>query len=229
MLSLSRPAWLDPRNPIAVREARRKPQKLPTFFRKLTEPWPMLGYATALHGFFFLLGLMGYNRINAVIPGLILPFLTPFGTPISAGILHTILYWAMLIGLCNYTTYFVASDIETGTWRLLRLTPASGKEILLAKLAAVGRVWSKVLIMLVMTRIVASLLIPFAIIFQRQNDFPTLFPPNLISAVIFIMQPIVDAMLVCSISVLCSLLIRNSVWANVGAYAFGVVFVGGLG
>ena len=189
----------------------------------------MLGYATALHGFFFILGLVGYNRINALFPSLILPFLTPFGTPISAGILHTILYWLMLIGMCNYITFFVAGDIESGMWKLLRLTPYTNKEILLAKVAAAWHVWWKVLVMLVVTRVIAALLIPIAIFMQRQNDVRFLIAPNALGAIVFIAQPIVDAMMVSSISVLCALLFRSNTWANVGAYGLSAVAVGGLG
>src|SRR5215467_3081238 len=219
MLGLRRPAWLDPRNPIAAREGGRKPQRLPTFIRKLADPWPMLGYATALHGFFFILGLIGYSRINIIFPGLILPFLTPFGTPISAGFLHTILYWLMMIGLCNYTTYYIARDVESGMWQLLRLTPYTEGEILLAKAAAVWRVWSKVLTMLLLTRVVASLLIPVALFMQRQSEIRYIIAPNVVGATVFIVQPLVDALLVTSLSILCALLFRGSTWANIGAYA----------
>ena len=117
---LRRFPWLDPNHPIAVREARRNTQELPRIIQKLTEPWTLLGYAAMLHGVFFLLSLLGYSRINNVFPNLMLPFLTPFGTPVAVGILHSLMYWAMLIGICNYTTYFVTTDLESGMWPLLR-------------------------------------------------------------------------------------------------------------
>src|SRR5438270_919283 len=122
--------WLDPYHPIAVREGRRNHPELPRFIRKLTDPWTMLGYAAMLHGIFFILSLIGYSRINRAFPNMMLPFLTPFGTPVAAGMLHSVLYWAMLIGICNYMTYFVTSEITSHMWPVLRTTPYTTREIL---------------------------------------------------------------------------------------------------
>src|SRR5438552_17103013 len=102
-LLIGRFHWLNPSHPIAVREANLTRLPLPPLIRKLTDPWTMLGYAALLHGIFFVLSLVSYSRLNKLFPNMMLPFLTPFGTPVAAAILHSILYWAMLIGICNYT------------------------------------------------------------------------------------------------------------------------------
>ncbi len=228
-LLIERFRWLDPGHPIAVREAKRTRQPLPPFIRKLTDPWTMLGYAALLHGIFFVVSLVSYSRLNKLFPNMMLPFLTPFGTPVSAAILHSILYWAMLIGICNYTTYLVGVDIEGGTWRLLRTTPYSTGELLLVKMAAVGRVWGRVLRMLIFSRILALLLIPISAMMQRTNDNYSQVGLDMVGGLVFIVQPLVDAGLVACLSVLAGVLIRGTSWAKIGAYALSALTLGTLG
>ena len=219
--------WLDVSHPVARREIGRNRQELPKLIRKLTDPWTMLGYAAMLHGIFFALSLISYNQINRAFPNLALPFLTPFGTPVAAGLLHSVLYWAMLIGVVNFTSYFVGSDMETGMWPLLRTTPYTSGEILAVKMLVVGRVWTRVLRTLFLTRVVALLVIPINAMSQRASEIYTPTSLSLIGATVFVLQPFVDLFLVASISTLAALLIRGLMWARVGAYA-GIALVYGV-
>jgi hypothetical protein len=219
--------WLDTSHPVARREIGRNRQELPKFIRKLTDPWTMLGYAAMLHGIFFAIALLSYNQISRAFPNLALPFLTPFGTPIAAALLHSILYWAMLIGVVNFTSYFVASDVETGMWPLLRTTPYTSGEILAVKMLVVGRVWARVLRTLLLTRLVALLVIPINAISQRPSENYIPLSLSLVGGTVFVLQPLVDLFLVASISTLAALLIRGLMWARVGAYA-GIALVYGV-
>src|SRR5512142_296985 len=194
--------WLDPAHPIARREHRRNRQELPRFVRRLTDGWTLLGYAAMLHGIFFAVALLSYTHINQLFPNIMLPFMTPFGTPIAAAFLHSILYWAMLIGVTNFTSYFVASDIDAQMWPLLRTTPYSSGEILLAKLTVVGRIWGRVLRTLVITRILALLLIPLSMLSRQGTETYTVVSLNVVGGVVFVLQPLVDAFLVASLSAL---------------------------
>src|SRR3954466_2254758 len=117
--------WLRSDHPLVMRESRRINHNLPTFLRKLTDPWTMLGYAALIHGAFFALSLIGFQRLIFGMSNLFLPFLTPFGTPIVAAFVHSVLCWALMIGLANHTTYLIASDVSTGSWDMLRLAPYS--------------------------------------------------------------------------------------------------------
>ncbi len=217
-LLMQRFHWLDPAHPIAVREAKRNRKPLPTFIRKLTDPWTMLGYAAMLHGIFFVISLLSYSRLNKAFPNMMLPFLTPFGTPVAAAILHSILYWAMLIGICNYVTYHIASDIEAGYWRLLLMTPYTTSEILLAKMMSIGRIWARVLRILVITRVLALILIPISAMVQRSTDNYTDIGLDLVGGLLFIAQPLVDAFLAACLSVLAAFVTRGLVWNKLGAY-----------
>src|SRR5689334_21389998 len=155
--------WLRADHPLVVRDSRRVNRELPKFLRKLTDPWTMLGYAALVHGAFFALSLIGFQRLIFGMSDLFLPFLTPFGTPLVAAFLHSILYWALMIGLANYSTLLIASDVSTQTWDVLRLTPYSGGTILGAKLVASVRVWGRVIRALLITRLIAVLILPAAI------------------------------------------------------------------
>jgi hypothetical protein len=221
--------WLNPRHPIAVRESRRIRQTLPKLIRKLSDPWTMLGYAALLHGSFFIFSLLGYSRLNSTFPNLILPFLTPFGTPIAAMILHSALYWMMQIGICNYTTHVIASDMEGGTWRLLRTTPYLTQDILLAKVMTVVRVWAKVLRILVIVRLVILAFSFMAIASQVPGENATRVALDPVNSVIFVVQPLVDAFLAASLSVLAGVLIPNSSWSKAAAYSMVALVSGGLG
>ncbi len=220
--------WLSPRHPIAVRDSRRVQQTLPLLIRKLSDPWTMLGYAALLHGAFFIFSLLGYSRLNSAFPSLILPFLTPFGTPIAAMILHSILYWIMLIGICNYTTHVVASDIEGGTWRLLRTTPFLTGDILLAKIMTVARVWARVLRVLVLTRLLVLAIAMIIVATQQGSDRYPRVTFDVVNGVIFVIQPLVEAFLAASLSVLSGLLLSNSTWSKAAAYALVASVSGAL-
>jgi hypothetical protein len=183
---LKRFAWLDVNHPIALREARRTHPPLPTFVRKLSDPWTMLGYAAMLHGGLFVVSLLSYGSLNRAFPNMMLPFLTPFGTPLAAAMLQSILYWAMLIGVCHYTTSLIANDVETNAWPLLRMTSHSTRE-----------------------------------------DKPSVGLDSVGTAV-FVVQPVVDALLIASLSALSALLARGMMWAKATAYGLITLIYGGL-
>jgi len=225
---LKRFAWLDVNHPIALREARRTHPPLPTFVRKLSDPWTMLGYAAMLHGGLFVVSLLSYGSLNRAFPNMMLPFLTPFGTPLAAAMLQSILYWAMLIGVCHYTTSLIASDVDTNAWPLLRMTSHSTREILLTDLAIVGRIWFKVLRMLVLVRIVALVIIPMSVMVQRAGEDKTTVGLDTIGTVVFVAQPVVDALLIASLSALSALLTRGLMWAKATAYGLITLVYGGL-
>lgn len=221
--------WLSLKHPFTARELRRVNHDLPAFFRKLTDFWTTLGYAALIHGAFFILALITYGHFLPALPIILMPFLTPFGTPIGMGILHSILYWAMMIGICNQVTHLIARDVASGTWAVLRSTPHPGTAILGAKLFVVASVWSKVLRTLVVTRGVALVLIPAAIYLQRQSsETHPAMAFDFISAIVFLLQPYVDAFMVAGLSAVCALLIANATWAKVGAYGLIASVYGAL-
>lgn len=220
--------WLSARHPIAARESRRVRQTLPMLIRKLSDPWTMLGYAALLHGAFFVFSLLGYSKLNATFPNLILPFLTPFGTPIAAMILHSMLYWMMLIGICNYTTHVISSDIEGGTWRLLRTTPYLTRDILLAKMMTVARIWGKVFRILLLTRLMVLAVALTAIASQSTAEGAPRVILDPVNCLIFVIQPLVDAFLASALSVLAGILIPNSSWSKAAAYSMVALVSGGL-
>jgi hypothetical protein len=221
-------SWLDPAHPIAAREAKFNPVPLPKFILKLTDFWALLGYAALLHGLLFLISLLSYSRISRAFPNMMLPFLTPFGTPVSAGMIHSLLYWAMIIGICNYTVYFVARDVEMGAWTTLRMTPYRTHEILLAKLVSVARIWWRVLRVLLITRLLALALIPVSTVIQRSTDTYTGLGLDLLGALIFLAQPLVDGFLAASLSLVSAFTIRGMMWSKMGAYAMYGVISGAL-
>jgi hypothetical protein len=194
----------------------------------------MLGYAALIHGILFMVSLLGFQRLFPGLPTVMLPFLTPFGTPVAAAILHSILYWAMLIGISNYTTLLIGRDLETRTWDILRLTPYVSSDILKVKLTTILRRWSGVLRALVLVRLFALLLIPIGIAVQQRLEGPTVVGLNLVEAIVFVIQPIVDAFLVASLSVLSAIMVNNPTWAKLASYSSaGIVYgilsgVGGL-
>ncbi len=225
---LKRFSWLDVNHPIAVREARRNHPPLPTFVRKLSDPWTMLGYAAMLHGAMFVVSLLSYGSLNRAFPNMMLPFLTPFGTPLAAAMLQSILYWAMLIGVCHYTTSIIANDVETNAWPLLRMTSHSAREILLTDLAIVGRVWFKALRMLLLVRIVALIIIPMSVMVQRTGEDKTTVGVDVVGTVVFVAQPVVDVFLIAGLSALSALLTRGLMWAKAAAYGLITLVYGGL-
>lgn len=221
---LKRVTWLNPQHPIAIHDTQRIPYIIPRFVYKLVDLRTMLGYAAILHGVLFIIGLGFYDSVQKVFPGLLTPFFTPFGTVIAAGILHSVLYWVMLIGVINYTTYLISSEMETGTWGLLRTTPYSTTELILVKIGAVGHMWYRVLRALVATRVVFALIIPLAVLLDKHEALGF----DVISALLFIFQPVVDMLLVASLSALGALLIRNVIWSRIYAYGMSATIIGGL-
>jgi hypothetical protein len=154
----------------------------------------------------------------------LVPFLTPFGTPVTAAFLHSIMYWVMMIGVCNFMTLSVAGEIQKGTWNLLRMTPYSIREILLIKSTAVTRLWHDVLRVLILTRIIATITIPISIAIEAHNALAL----DAISAGLFILQPLVDGALMISVSILASLLIGNVTLARFSSYAAAAIIYGAL-
>ncbi len=221
--------WLGPKHPLVAREQRRVNHELPRLIRKMTDPWTTLGYAALIHGAMFMVSLIGYGRLFPGMPIILMPFLTPFGTPLAAAMLHSVLYWAMLIGVCNYTTFLVGHDVETRTWNILQTTPYPAYALLGAKLSVVARMWTRVLRMLLLTRALALLVLPTAIYLQQQGAETRPFgSADFLSAAVFLAQPFVDAFLIASLSVVSALAIRNSMWSKVGAYGLIAIVYGGL-
>lgn len=214
--------WLDPGHPLTRRDAHWKGGALPDLIRKLSEFKTLIGYAAIMHGIFFAVSMLMYPRVQALLPGVIVPFLTPFGTPIAAAILHSLLYWAMLIGICNQGTYLVAEEFQHKTWRFLRLTPYPTHEILLVKMMTVARIWQPVLRSLILTRIIASILIPLATLVEKE----TVVSVNLVPMVLFVIQPLVDVVMIGGITLLSAVVIRNITWARIGAYAGAISLYG---
>ncbi len=205
---------------------------LPSFFRRITNPWTLLGYAAVIHGGLFIVSIAAYNQMGNNLASAFLPvfspFLTPFGTPIAAYLLHSVLYWAMLIGICNQATYAIGHEFESGTWSLLRLTPYSPTNLLMAKMAVVMRNWVGVLRTLTIIRITALLIIPFSIASQRAREGGGLTLLDLMGAVLFLLQPYAEAFLVLSLSALAGVLIRTSLWSKIYAYGLATLVGGGL-
>ncbi len=210
--------WLSPTHPLAVREAKRINYDFPKFIRKLSDPWTMLGYAALIHGALFMVSLLGFQHLFPGTPAVMLPFLTPFGTPVAAGLLHSILYWIMLIGICNYTTLLIGHDIETKTWDILRLTPYVSGDIWKVKLLTIARRWSGVLRMLILTRLFALVLIPIGITVQQSSDVSSTLGLNFVAALVFLAQPLVDAFMVGSLSAFSAMTVHNPTWAKLAAY-----------
>ena len=219
--------WLSIHHPIGVRESRHFHYRFPGFIRKLTDPWSMIGYAALIHGFLFMLAVVGFQHILPSASPLFLPFLTPLGTPIAVAFLHSILYWAMLIGICNYSILLIGRDFETRTWDYLRVTPLASGELLKAKFATVFRTWSPILRMLVLTRLFTLVTIPLAIAY-RQDNVPVSLGFNLVGAFVFIAQPLADAFMVATLSAMSAAMIRNMAWAKVGAYGIIAAVYGAI-
>ncbi|HVO43578.1 MAG TPA: hypothetical protein VMT34_13185, partial [Aggregatilineales bacterium] len=186
-----------------------------------------------LHGAIFVLALLAFGRVSSL-SGVLTIFVTPFGMVFTLAFFQTLLYWATLIGICNYMTRSVARELSGGTWNLLRLTPYSVAEILLAKLAVVCRMWGCATRTLVTVRAVllvialGAMLMPYV---QHNGEAP---PPlqlqvNLTLATVFLLEPVIDVLVMASLSIFSAMLIRHTTWSLVGAYAFGALTFGGIG
>jgi hypothetical protein len=205
---------------------------LPSFFQRITNPWTLLGYAAVIHGGLFMVSIATYNQMSNSLASAFLPvfspFLTPFGTPIAAYMLHTLLYWAMLIGICNQTSYAIGHEFESGTWSLLRLTPYTSTDLLFTKLAVVMRNWGGVLRTLTILRLTTLLIIPFSVAAQQTHEGSGLSGLDLASMAIFLLQPFAEAFLVLTLSALAATLIHTSLWSKVFAYGLTALGIGGL-
>ena len=220
--------WLSKDHPIVARETRHLHFRFPNFIRKLTDGWSMLGYAVGLHLCMFALALIGFQLLIPSVAPLFLPFLTPLGTPFAVGILHSILYWAMLIGVCNYSILLVGRDIETRTWEILRVTNLTSSDVLKAKFAAIFRTFAPVLKMLILTRLFALAIVQLVLASRPQNDVPVSFGFNLVGIGVFLLQPLADCFLVATLSALSAVMIPNLAWAKVGAYGLVAIVYGAI-
>ncbi|MCC7209610.1 MAG: hypothetical protein IT323_20035 [Anaerolineae bacterium] len=224
--------WLQAQHPVALRDAHWMQQDPPRFIRRLTNPWTMLGYAAMIHGALFVLSMLVYNMMNpsvsAAMMPVLSPFLTPFGTPLATGMLASVLYWAMLIGICNHASRSIAREREAGTLGVLLLTPFPRHEVMLAKLAVVWRTWMPVLRTLTVIRLVALLIIPIAIASQQTREVSIVQALDVAGVLIFLAQPFAEAFLALGVSALAAMLARDGLWARAGAYAATFLAVGGL-
>lgn len=224
--------WLKPQHPIALRDARWVHHELPLFIRRLANPWTLLGYAAVIHGLMFIFRVIIYNYLNPALASTLLPvvspFLTPFGTPIATGLLHSILYWAMLIGICNHTAHAITRERASGSWTLLLLTPFRPVDVLMAKLAVVWRTWVGVLQTLTIIRLVGLLVLPIAVASQQTREAPAFQTLDLIGVGVFLLQPYAEAVLALGGSALMAMLVRDPMWARLAAYGVLGLGIGGL-
>src|SRR5688572_4094750 len=121
--------WMSARHPVVQRELSRV-AAIPRFFMRLTEVRSILGYAALIHLACFAASMLLYSQKGSVLNAFLAPFLTPFGLPLAAAGLHSLLYWAMLMGLGNMLTVILCRDMNSRSWQLLRMTPISTSEII---------------------------------------------------------------------------------------------------
>jgi hypothetical protein len=218
---------LDAYHPLARRETSAHLFDLPPFFARLVDPWRLIGYSAILNAALFLFTLLFNNPSStpSVLMPLLIPFLTPIGSLVAAAMLHSLLYWAMLIGVCNQTTYMVAGEFEKNTWRILRTTPIPVHHLLLAKVGVVFRQWARVLRVMTTTRIIAVVIIGlYASLSGMASNREVVQRSNfdVISGIFFTIQPWVDAFFAVSLSIVVSTLMPNRAQARY--YAYGAVF-----
>ena len=216
--------WMSVRHPMAQREISRV-SVIPLFFRRLTEIRSMLGYAALIHLTFFAASMIIYNRKQLLLNAILAPFLTPFGLPLAAAALHSILYWAMLIGVCNMFTTVLCRDLMGHTWQLLRLTPVSSTHIMLAKMTAVRHVWQPILIALMVMRMLAGLSVPLtsALEGHHANNI------DFIMLALFVIEPLIDGFLAVSLSALSATLVPNVLGSRLLAYGLLGIVLGLIG
>ena len=224
--------WLNLNHPVAAREIRRIQIPIPTPIKKLSDAWKMIGYAAILQGLIFVAVLVSYSRLLSI-SGAIAVFVTPFGMIFTLAFLQTILYWIVQIGICNYTSRAVATEINRSMWSVLRMTPFSISEILLAKVAVVFRTWAKPIRTLVLIRAIL-LAVAFAAMLIPAANHPVDIDPtsnismNFTLAAIFVLEPLIDMAVAASLSILSAMLVHNSTWAMITSYALNVILFGGL-
>lgn len=224
--------WLDPKHPLAIRDARWTYGPLPLFFQRFTNIWAILGYAALIHGGFFIIAILTYNHLGSTIfsafTPMLAPFLTPFGIPIAAGFIHTLLYWGLLIGACNQASKGFAGQFVDGSWRVLRLTPYSAFNLMMTKVLTLWRNWSAVLNVLFWLRVAALVAIPVSSAALRGRELATTTAQNVGGIAVFLAQPYADLLMVIGLSVLVSTLIHDVTWARFFAYGLSGLAVGGL-
>ncbi|MBX3061774.1 MAG: hypothetical protein U0528_14835 [Anaerolineae bacterium] len=216
--------WLDAQHPLAQRDLARIPV-IPHFFRRLTEVRSILGYAALIHLIMFIVAMIIYTYLPPAFSGWLAPFLTPFGMPVAAAMLHSILYWGLLIGVCNNTTALVSRDVKARSLELLRLTPYNVWEIVLTKLTALRSSWRGILLALLITRLVAGLSVPLSNSLEAHKGSPF----DYLQTAMFIVQPIFDMLLVTSLSILSSVITADPTWARLSAYGMIGLTLGALG
>jgi hypothetical protein len=215
--------WLSKRHPIAQRDISHATPP-PLFFRRLTEVRSMLGYASLIHLVLFILSMVAYSRMSSPLGALFAPFLTPFGLPLSAAFLHSILYWAMLLGIGNQITQQLASEMASRSFTVLRLTPYSTTEVLLAKITAVRQVWWAILVTLIATRLVASISVPIAAAVEAHQVTWV----DAVAIGLFVVQPLTDALLAASLSTFSAVVVHHPFWARMLAHALMGIVLGAL-
>lgn len=223
-LFIHRFLWLDAQHPLAQRDLARIPV-IPYFFRRLTEVRSILGYAALIHLIMFIVAMIVYTYLPPAFSGWLAPFLTPFGMPLAAAMLHSILYWGLLVGVCNHTTALVGRDMKARSLEILRLTPYSAWDIVLTKLTALRSSWRGILLALLITRLIAGLSVPLSNSLEAHKGSPF----DYVQTTMFIVQPIFDMLLVASLSIFCAVLTADPTWARLSAYGLTGLTLGALG
>jgi hypothetical protein len=215
--------WLDLSGPLVARElARRTP--IPPRLLRLTEFRSIAGYAAFIHMVLFIAAMLSHSFQRTPLSVLLTPFLTPFGLLLAAALLHTLLYWVMLVGTINDVTRSLASDVSSGAWTILRLTPYSVTQLIVARLTAIRYSWQSVLITLIVTRVLASAVVPLS----AAADTHFASNADLISVVGFILQPAFEFFAVCGLATLAAFLVPQPFWARMLGYAMVSVVFGAL-
>ncbi|MDL1923877.1 hypothetical protein FBQ95_14820 [Chloroflexi bacterium CFX3] len=226
--ALRRFPMLDARHPVALRDAHFMPDAMPKWVRRFTNFWALVGFAALIHGGLFFFAVLFYHMPNTALVPLMAPFLTPFGTPIILVIMHSVLYWALLIGIANQMTYSFGRELESQTWRVLRLTPYVADELAITKVLTVGRTWFGLLRVLFALRFSALLVLPVAFAAQRNREISLIGSFDLLSVIMFLLQPFTEAFMVAGVSLLIAVLVRQALWAKLYAYTALVLGVCGL-
>lgn len=220
---LRRWLWLDLSGPLVAREVARH-QPIPPRLLRLTEFRSIAGYAAFMHMVLFILAMASHTSHRTSLSVLLTPFLTPFGLLLAAGMLHTMLYWAMLVGTVNDVTRSIATDVASGAWTILRLTPFSVTQLIMARLTAIRHAWGSVLITLIVTRLLACAVVPLSI--ASDTHYPADADP--LSVASFIVQPALEFFVVCGLAAVSAFLVPNTFWARLLGYGLLSLVFGGL-
>lgn len=221
---------LDAKHPVSIRDRLFLPEFLPPRIKRWSNIWTLLGVAALIHGGMFILGVLLYHSSTAnqdLLP-VFSPFLTPFGTPIIVAVLHTIIYWSLLLGIARQMTFSFTRELETRSWGILRLTPYDSGELALAKATNVGRSWWPVLNVLFLIRLSALAIMPVAIASQRTREVSVISYFDVASAILFVVQPYAEAFMVGGLALALAVMIRNPLWAKFYTYNGIALILGGL-